>query len=145
MPDTSKVVSFAIEFIMAKETEHGFESLTPLQQIVFVVTDLDSTVMIEGLFGYYDCRAGQRAVQAADALYMIGAHESAKIIRLVNAQFPSHVPPSEWEERRKILWSLDDVAAETIERMGERDAEYPDDLRDKFEAFVWENHDELTV
>ena len=40
MPDTSKVVSFAIEFIMAKETEHEFESLTPLQQIVFVVTDL---------------------------------------------------------------------------------------------------------
>ncbi len=130
---------------MAKEAQHGFEALTPLQKIVFVVTDLDTTVMMEGLFGYYDCRAGQHAIQAADALDTIGVLASAKIIRLANAQFPGHVPPSEWEERRKILWSLDDAAAETIERMGERFAEYPDDLGEKFEAFVWANHSELTV
>ena len=145
MPDVSEVASSVIEFIMAKEIEHGFESLTPLQQIVFVVTDLDSTVMVEGLFGYYDCRAGQHAIQAARALDTIGTHESAKIIRLSIAQFPGHVPPPDWEERRRVLWSLDDAAAENIERMGERYAEYPDDLGDKFEAFVWANRDELTV
>lgn len=80
---------------MAKEAQHGFEALTPLQRIVFVVTDLDTTVMMEGLFGYYDCRAGQHALQASDALDTIGVREPAKIVRLANAQFPGHVPPSE--------------------------------------------------
>jgi len=44
-----------------------------------------------------------------------------------------------------MLWSLDDAAAETIERMGERFAEHPDDIGEEFEAFVWANHNELTV
>ncbi len=145
MSDASEFASFAVDLIMAKEGQDGFEALTPSQKIVFVVTDLDTTVLMEGLFGYYDCRAGQYAIQAADALDTIGVHKAAEIIRLANAQFPGHVPPLEWEERRRVLWSLDDVAAEIIERMGERYAEYPDNLGDEFEVFVWANRNELTV
>jgi hypothetical protein len=143
--DDAKIAPDLIETVIAKGNTEGISSLNPPQQVVFLIAELDTAVLMEGLLGYYSNSTGAYAVQVAGALELIGAQTSAALIREANSRFPSSLPPLDWEERRKALSELTDEEAERIEVLGNRFSDYPDELGEKFERFVIANQGELAA
>ena len=133
-----------IEVIVSKGHAQGMDALNAAQQTVFLIADLDSESAINGLLGYYSNSAGNHAIEVVEALKQIGAIESADLIKTANAQFPNTSPPSDRAERNQVLQTLDESAEQRIEEAGNTFMERPDDLGEKYEAFILANLAELT-
>jgi hypothetical protein len=133
-----------IHRVTGKGYLEGALALNRAERVVFLIVDLDATATMEGLHGYYHSAAGEWAAEGADALDEIGAHESAAILREVNALFPGGAPARDREARRDQLAGLPDAALERLEALGARFLAYPDGLGGKLEQYAARHRSELT-
>jgi len=134
-----------LEAVLAKGHEKGVASLNDAQHVAFFVADLDAEAAINGLAGYYDNSSGAFAREAANALERLGATESAALLREANALFTGAAPPADWEQRRAVLQTMDEATLSRIEELGAQYLSRPDNLGDKFDAFLIANQEALAV
>lgn len=139
MSNDARTVPEVVSDVIQKGYREGVSSLNSVQRIVFLINDLDTYILMEGLLGYYDSSGGVHAAEVVCALEQIGADQSAALIRRANEQFPAAVPPSDWQERRDVLWDNEGQIINSIDQLGQHWVEYPDDLSQCVEAFVMTN------
>ena len=128
--------SAELQRIIADGQRVGTHSLLPSERVIFLVSELDTSIAMHGIDDYFDQHRGCDALDAADALEHIGALESAALIREACRVFPGGEPPRDWEERRRLLSQLPSAALDRLHQLSDAYSEYPDDLGAKFEDFI---------
>ena len=116
------------ELIAEKFTAHGFESLSPAERIVYCIWWLEAEVNNGGFDQFFFNSAGDLYAETCDALTMIGANKTRKLLESASiVAFPA-APPTNRAERNSLQASSDEAT------------DQPDDLDSKFYAY----EDDLT-
>jgi len=95
--------------IFERGEDKGIESLSPKNQILYLVGYLIDQLGSSGTFMIYYNPPGRHAAQLADALEKIGSPQAAQVLREINAMFPDSVPAVDAEMRAQ---QVDDLPAE---------------------------------
>jgi hypothetical protein len=125
--------------ILERGRESGVESLDGWERTVFLIVEVDATILIDSLLGLYDSRLGEYALEIVKALDDIGAEESATLIGRANSFFPGQSPPKDIDTRRDLLWNMDEGTLDTIGNLGQRFSDYPDGLQKLLARYVSEH------
>ncbi len=92
-----------IDRIYGRIESHGFESLTLSERASFGLTWLYMETNNGGLHQFFFNDAGKLAPDALRGLEMVGAPETASILRRAMSVFPDGVVPLDQEQRREFL------------------------------------------
>ena len=106
---------------------HGFDALTPDEQLLIVIWGLEADVNNGGFHQYYFNSYGDFARHAARMLREIGASRMAEIVDEANAVFGPGGPPEDRDERQEALEAIDE---DSWEHLDSRFWAYPDDVRE---------------
>ena len=106
----------------------GIESLTQAERRCFAMTWLYLEANNGGLHQFFFNDAGQFATDALEGLEMVGAAQTADILRRAIGLFPHGCVPTDQLERRSVLCDLPDEIQ--WERMGALTDEFYQDKED---------------
>ena len=132
------------ERVMALGQRAGTRALNGVQRIAYLVIELETVVPMEGLLGFYDTRLGNFAGETVAALEEIGAFQAAVLIRRANSLFPGGTPPTAQDERREVLWSLDEESLQAIDALGSKYLLSRDNVDAKLQRFGEAHEAELS-
>lgn len=123
------------ELLAEKFVAHGFESLSATERIVYCVWWLEAEINNGGFDQFFFNSAGNLYAETRDALTIIGAHKTRKLLESAAAvAFPA-APPTNRAERNSLQASSDE-AAEQLDDLDRRFYAYEDDLTQLVNAFL---------
>jgi hypothetical protein len=79
-----------------------FSSLTPTEQKLYAIIDLNDNIPMDGFDGYFLNPCGDHALIALEALKELGLKEKAAILSDAMSAFPDGKIPADGTEREKI-------------------------------------------
>ncbi len=123
-----------IDAVQKKELRDGYDSLTPAEKIVSLVSALEAEMNNGGFDQLFFHAAGDRIGEIIDALRRIGAANAAAIVDEACRIFPEGKPSADRDARQD---QLDQLSEESFEELDERFYEYPDPLGELVLAY-WE-------
>ncbi len=123
-----------IDAVQKKELRDGYDSLTPAEKIVSLVSALEAEMNNGGFDQLFFNAAGDRIGEIIDALRRIGAANAAAIVDEACRIFPEGKPSADRDARQD---QLDQLSEESFEELDERFYEYPDPLGELVLAY-WE-------
>ncbi len=78
-----------------KQLASGYESLSPVERIIYCVDTLNYALLSGGWEQYFDDEAGNVAADAIAALHTIGATETATLLASASCRFPGGAPAAD--------------------------------------------------
>ncbi len=123
------------EALMERGRRMGFAALSPDDQVVFHVANLETEVSMGGLESYFETEDADCATRAAAALDAIGAPQSAELLREACALFPGGSAPADTDARREQLAEFTDEQLGRLETLDAAFQARPDGLDARFETF----------
>ncbi len=109
--DETKIL-IEIDSYLNKKSDYGdrIELLSGPQQVFLFIENLEREINNGGFNQFYFNSAGDFSHETVEALQTIGAVKVAEIVRRANAQFPHGKVPGDQEERREVLFEIEDKA-----------------------------------
>ena len=101
----------------------GFDGLTDAEKSMFGLYWLFAEANNGGVHQFFFNDSGSLAGEALRGLEMVGAVETADILRRAVAAFPNGRVPADQQERRSLMEELDGGDDALTERLGELTAE----------------------
>jgi len=123
------------ELIAEKLAAHGFDSLSPTERIVHCVWWLEAEVNNGGFDQYFFNSAGNLYAETCDALTIIGAHKTRKLLESAAAVVSPAAPSTNRAERNSLQASSDE-AAEQLDDLDRKFYSYEDDLTQLVNTFL---------
>ena len=93
------------------------EKLNPSQRILVIVETLEGEINNGGFDQFYFNSSGDYANETVDALIMLGALNTAEMVRKANAEFPNGIVPKDREKRQDVLDSIREKSSENWNRL----------------------------
>jgi len=138
-------VAREVGYYVLRKLEHvGFARLSPAEQTVGCLTELEMEVNNGGFHQYYWNSPGDRAREAVDALRTLGASHTAQLVVAANAVFGSEGPSPSREDRWSQMDSLGETAVNLWYELDGAFFEYKDDLSALTARFIRNNRPEFT-
>jgi hypothetical protein len=130
-----------IQTVSQRALRNGVNSLNVKERTVYLIAKLDFECACNGLSGWYINWLGPYADELVEALDRVGCPKSAECIRKANALFSSHQVAPTLEAWSKACDSLSEDGWVSIGKLGNEFLSRPDDLAEKYEAFIHSNRE----
>jgi hypothetical protein len=109
----------------------GLEAMNGWKRLVYLIVELETYASMEGLEGFYRSDIALHATEVAKALAMIGAEQSANLIRRANT-----ILTSVNSSMSSALDSLDEEQIKEFDSIAEAFSKSPDSRSKRLEEFV---------
>jgi len=132
-----EMISYPDNFELTAEkfTARGFESLSPAERIIHCIWWLEAEVNNGGFDQFFFNSAGDLYAETCDALTMIGANKTRKLLDAASTvAFPA-TPPTNRAERNSLQASSDE-ATDQLNDLDQKFYAYEDDLTQLVNTFL---------
>jgi hypothetical protein len=128
------------DLVFARYTKLGFEKLSPHEKVFQCVWGLGAEVNNGGFNQYYFNSAGDHAAETVKSLEVIGANQTANLVRRANMLFGEAGPSPDRFKRQKELFALEDAGkSKDMESFTKEFLKYNDPVGKLLETYVSKN------
>jgi hypothetical protein len=131
--DLAREIGF---YVLNKMVRVPFEQLSPAEQVIACLTELEMEVNNGGFHQYYWNSSGDHAQAAIGALVDLGAPNTAALLREANALLGPDGPSPDREARWEQLNALGERATELWFELDGRFYEYRENLQGLAASFI---------
>jgi len=128
------------DLVFARYTKLGFENLSPHEKVFQCVWGFEAEVNNGGFNQYYFNSAGDHAAETVKSLEVIGANQTANLVRRANMLFGEAGPSPDRFKRQKELFALEDAGKnKDMESITKEFLKYNDPVGKLLEVYVSKN------
>lgn len=135
------MIVMEIDSYLNEKSEYGekIEKLNSSQQMFLFVENLEREINNGGFNQFYFNSSGDFSQETINALLVIGAKKTAKIVNKANSEFQNGNVPKDRTERQSELERIEEKAEDNWNKCDSEFYEYQDDLTELLIAFVIRN------
>jgi len=119
-PPETKWYLAAAESSFAKFLGGGLETLSADEKVFHLVDQMDREVNNGGFSQFFTNSAGDYSMDTLDALKLIGAKKTAKLLAEAISLFPGGAPPADRDDRTRLVEGMDKDTAKKLDRLAGR-------------------------
>ena len=108
------------DMIFGKEEREGAESLSPDEWMIHDIDQLDREINNGGLAQYFSNSSGQRAHETLEALKLLGAKKTARILRDALKLFAEGKAPKDDQSRMELLEKVETLHPGKLDKLDGR-------------------------
>ena len=131
--------------VVEKGQSQGASALSPYEKCLYLIVEFDAILNMEGITGFYVSSLSDELDNTAEALEMIGAKESARLLRKANSLFPGGKPPTDPKKFDRVFNTIEAAILPELNRIEAKILERPDGLEEKLHAFVKHNRSQFNT
>lgn len=144
MEDETNIIIAIDDYLNSKSNYcEDIEKLNMSQQTFIIIENLEREMNNGGFSQFYFNSSGNFSHATVDALVLIGANQTADIVKKANAQFPNNKIPSNKVQRQYILEEIEEKAEKIWEICDDDFLKYEDNLTEQLLHFVRANKTEF--
>lgn len=136
--------AIALSSALCDWTNYGecLDLLSSEAQVFYLCEQLDTAINSDGFVSFIFERYGQWAPETVDALEIIGAPQTADILRRAIALLPDEICPRDYTQRNDLLFEAEDKYYTAYNALDEEFYTYPDGvLTDLYIAYARDHRD----
>jgi hypothetical protein len=134
--DSEKFLLSIVDNVRRRESELGFSTLSPKEQVFLLVWSLEAEVNNGGFHQFFFNSAGDRFAETAEALRTIGAVQMAEIVDLANNVLGTQSLSPNRLLRQEQLESLTEDQKDFLSELDTRFYEYPENLSELLATYL---------
>ena len=115
-----------------------FDSLTELEQNVFILASIRNAVNSSGIVEFYRGEGGARQDEAIELLEALDLDEIAFVLDSIGAIFPEGYPPEDLQERCELIAELEEDYADLFDEWTEQILDFISPLNNELDTLLKE-------
>lgn len=115
-----------------------FDSLTELEQNVFILASIRNAVNSSGIVEFYRGEGGARQDEAIELLEALDLDEIAFVLDSIGAIFPEGYPPTDRGERNELIAELEEDYADLFDEWTEQILDFISPLNNELDTLLKE-------